>query len=300
MKNWIKIALVIFIFIPSVSSAANVGFVPSTGVWFSTTTFDENQSIKVYTVVVNNDFPSLDGTVGFYDNDSLIGSADFKALAKESAKQLSISWVPNQGAHTVQARFVRADAVDAQGKKTDVTLTAINNVSGMPLSVGSATISPAVQTNDATKPSLVVGAVAVNVAQDGKKLSMAPQTVVAPSVVPNESNAPADDVFAKNHDLLNKAQGVATSITTTAGKISDAYNQTKSVIEQGQVYYEAGKEKIIAAEPYFTKAKEWWLVLTENNDPKRIALVGCVIIFLWILTKLFRRRQRRREYDDFE
>lgn len=284
--------------LPSTAFMATVGFVPSTGVWFSTSTFDANQSIKVYTVVVNNDYASLDGVVGFYDNDKLIGSANFKSLTKESAQQISINWVPSQGDHTVQARFMSATTVDTQGKKSDITLTGINNVSGMPLTVGSAAISPVAQVNDTAK---VVGAVAVNIVQEGKKLLMSPQVAsVVSGVVTNEQTVAADDLFAKNHDLLNKAQGVATSITTTAGKITDAYNQTKSVIEQGQMYYEVGKEKLVAAQPYFEKAKEWWLVLTENNDPKRVALVACVLLFLWILTKLFRRRQRRREYDDFE
>src|SRR6266403_819509 len=98
-----KILVTVFaascLLLPSTAFMATVGFVPSTGVWFSTSTFDPNQSIKVYTVVVNNDYASLDGTVGFYDNDKLIGSTSFKSLAKESAQQLSINWVPSQGDH---------------------------------------------------------------------------------------------------------------------------------------------------------------------------------------------------------
>lgn len=283
LKRFLFFIGISLVFLPATAFMANVGFVPSTGVWFSTTTFNPKEVVRVYTVVINNDYQTLDGTVGFYDNDQLVDSVDFKALTKESAQQLRIFWQPIEGAHIVQARFIRINTLDVSGQKNDIALNSISNVSGLPL---------------------VVGFAAVNVASSGGKLVMAPQ-VLGEKIKVNEqigetrqtSPTTSDDQFSKNHDLFDKAQGMATTITTTAGKISDAYNQTKSIIEQGQAYYEVGKEKIAAAQPYFVKAKKWWFYITDNNNPKHLVIGLGVVVFLWVLTKLFRRRRR---YDDFE
>ena len=57
-----------------------VGFVPSSGVWFSQDVFYENETVKLYTVVVNNTYKSLSGIIGFYDNDQLIVETVFSNI----------------------------------------------------------------------------------------------------------------------------------------------------------------------------------------------------------------------------
>lgn len=130
--------------VPLAAQAATVGFVPDTGLWFSKTEFTPGEVIRVYTVVVNNEYYAVEGTVGFYDNDKPIASVELKNMLKDSARQLKVFWEPTEGAHRLSAHFIQAFALDEKGNSRAISLTDINSQVGSPLRYVSGGIDPVV------------------------------------------------------------------------------------------------------------------------------------------------------------
>src|SRR5260221_4722000 len=106
MRKFLVAFIAALFFLPAVALAAGAGLVPSSGIWFSSTTLTPGTLVRVYTVVVNDQYFALDGTVGFYDNGALIDTVQFKALDKQSALQLKVLWQPTAGTHSVTAAFI--------------------------------------------------------------------------------------------------------------------------------------------------------------------------------------------------
>ncbi len=301
------ILLIIFLF-PLPALTAGAGFVPSTGIWFSTSTFVPHQAVRVYSVVINTDYYLLDGTVGFYDNNELIDSIDFKGLPKESAKEIKVFWEPTEGEHTIGAKFIKAVVTDEKGVRQELNSQDINSFTGAPLVVGGGSqIVPSVALDSATVSSPVVSsaAVAVGGAQVVVKKEGANLVLVGRSATPSPDAPPqtitniaasADQLFQKNRDIIAKAGTVANTITTTAGKIEKVYGEARSVVERGQSYYTRGQMYWNTVAPYAQKAKQVWLVVSNNNEPKRIVIIAVVVLVLWFLVK--RSWRRRRYYYD--
>ncbi len=304
----ILVALALFLF-PSAVSAATVGFVPSTGLWFSTTTFSASQPITLYTVVINNDFPLLDGVVGFYDNETLITTTPFVGLVKEQALQLKALWQPGSGEHAVQARLERLIARTASGATSTVPLEQTVRSTGSPLALGAKTATPVTVDQVAAVGSagsgsisnVVLGSVALEVVEEGAKKKLSPQVlgekIVAMLTTSPQNTSSTDEsmfqeVLDKNRQILNRAEDVASTITTTAGKISSAYNQTKSVIAEGEAWYHKLRQYVDKAAPYFEGMKRGWLVITDNNEPKRVVAAVLSVFVLYLILKWVFRRDR--------
>lgn len=309
-KLIVTVLLSAYCLVPSAIWAANVGFVPSTGLWFSRTEFSPGETIRVYTVIINNDYHSLDGAVAFYDNGQVIDTVAVQGLTKESAKQIRVFWEPAEGQHAVTARFTKAVAVDAQGKKQEVDIGTINSVAGAPLAVGGEKLysvqqtptAPSDSTGAASTTPVAIGEVQLVVKKQGEKLVIAPAPVVKVGTQspPGEAGA-AEDLLSKNREALAKAEQLAGTITTTAGKINSAYDKTKSAVEEGKGYYEKGRERWGKTVPYIKRAEPFWNTISNNNEPKRVAIIVGSIIVLWLVMKwMFRRRRKRRLREEFE
>ena len=63
----------IFIFAPFGVRAADISFVPLTGIWFSSQSVIPGNTIKIYTVVINNVYPTVNVEIAFYDNGDELG-----------------------------------------------------------------------------------------------------------------------------------------------------------------------------------------------------------------------------------
>ncbi len=324
-------ALSTYCLVPNAGWAANVGFVPSTGLWFSPTTFSAGDSINVYTVVINNDYYALDGIVTFYDNNQSFDTAVVTQLLKEQAKQVKVTWKPTAGEHNLSARFTKAVAVDAKGSKQEISLSQINNVTGAPLEVGGSSVAPVTPVTETqtigeskvvvaasgvtpSDASVAIGSTAVAVVQQGKTLVLkAAEILKTQSVQQTDANptsqnsnststtsvhaaSTAVDPFAKNKEIIDKASNLAATITSTAGKINEAYAAGKGAVETGQSFYKQAQDTWSRIDPYWQKMKPYWLSISHNNDPKQIAIIaGVVIVGYWILKFMFRRRRRRWE-----
>ncbi len=120
----VLIALLFFAAQPVMAAQTGLGFVTSSGVWFSKNVFFEGETVRVMTVVVNNTYVTLTGTLGFFDGENTIAEVAF-SLGFEEARQISTNWSPRTGQHTVTVRFL-----SLSGKKEDGTTVALNPSSG--------------------------------------------------------------------------------------------------------------------------------------------------------------------------
>lgn len=270
-----KLTIVIVLTLVLVASsvrAATVGFVPSSGIWFSKTEIKPGESIRVYTVVVNNNYPSLSGTVTFYDNGEKIDSVEVKSLTKESVQQVRVLWEPAEGAHVVSAKLTRAVATNADGKQ---------------------------ETLDLSSQGTVTSQTEIEIKKQGDQLVLQPETSSSDTSSGQTIAAQADDVFAKNREALDKAGDVVATLTTTAGTISRVYTGTKSAFEKGQEYYEKGEEQWQKVAPYVEKASPYWMKLSNNNEPKRVAIIVGGTILVFYVIRFFWRRRDRYEIDRY-
>ncbi len=314
---------------PSTSFATSVGFVPSTGLWFSRTNFLPHETVRIYTVVINNDFYSLDGTVSFYDNGQIIDTVDVKGVLKESVKEIRVFWEPTEGEHSVSAQFTRAVATDEKGARQILDVDTINSIAGAPLKVGSDAVSPSPVIGISSSTSLgsvtitttaqagavfntavaTGGAVNVVVKKDGSKLTMVANLAdTSNSRVATQAGAPSTvssdkagvgDLLAKNREILDKASQFAGTITSTAGKINEAYNTTHGAIEKGRGYYAQVKDVWSKTAPYVEQAAPVWNTVSHNNDPRYIIGIVGGIIFLWYVIRWRWRHHRVRDrYSD--
>lgn len=308
-----------FLLLPLVAQAATVGFVPSTGIWFSRTELKPNESVYLYTVVMNNAFASVDAAVGFYDNDVLFGRVAVKNISKETAEQIKIVWQPTEGNHTLQARLAEVAARNEKGEAVTIPDADVARVTGIPLVINAQSVVPLVLSSipgTQNQPAAgggpssgsVLGATPVSVQRVNGQIEITPQVLgekitasptsssSAPSIVPEE------DFFAKNRAALEAARSAIQTVTTTAATINKAYavtkdvvNQGREVVNQGQQIYEQGKDLLAKAKPLVDKLTPWWNKLSKNNDPKRILIIIGIILIVYLS---IRRNRRREDYYD--
>lgn len=106
----------------------NVGF--NTGaLLFSKSKFFAGDTVKLYSVIVNNEYDKLTGQVGFYDNNQLVASGSIGDLGFEQAKQVSFVWTATPGFHTISATILSA-SVTVDGTTRVLSQAEINALRG--------------------------------------------------------------------------------------------------------------------------------------------------------------------------
>lgn len=110
---------------------------------------------------------------------------------------------------------------------------------------------------------------------------------------------------------FDNIQQAVNTVSNTAAQVESAYEKTQAavaktqeVIAQGQQYYNTAKtwiqqlQDILAKiDPYIQPLKSFWLKISNNNEPKRVAIIVGVILVIWILLKLGNRRGFNQPYD---
>jgi hypothetical protein len=116
--GWMICLCLLFCFIFAASvSASNIGFV-SSNIWLSDQSVLANETIKIYSVIVNDDERAFIGEIEFYDNQVIIDSPiPFELEGGESSQVLSRSWVAVKGNHQFKAVIKNAFFVNVQGEK---------------------------------------------------------------------------------------------------------------------------------------------------------------------------------------
>lgn len=272
----VVLSVLLSLFAPMAALAAGVGFVPSGGIWFSSTDIKAGDAVRVYTVFVNTAYPELDATVVFYDNDDAIETLEVRALKKEEARQLRVFWSPVAGKHTVSVRVNKATAIDDKGQRTDLAAGSIPGIVGPTVVVGG--IAPAQTTS---------------VPPDG---SVANSSAGAGASGGNSTVSALDDALAKNRAALSAVEGTANTIASTSGKAREAVETFKGIAEKTKNISETVQSYWAASAPIRTQVVFGWLTVSNNNEPKRLLIIGVIVLVLWLL---YRRAQRRRFYRDF-
>lgn len=126
-KMTFLIILIALFFPLTAVRAAGIGFVPSSGVWFSSDPVFSNLATKVFTVVVNNQYQRLTAVIAFFDNDSEFARTNLD-IGMEEAHQISGIWKPLYGQHVVVAKFVSAVGTDVSGSAHQLTTDEINAI----------------------------------------------------------------------------------------------------------------------------------------------------------------------------
>lgn len=94
---------------------ATTGFVGSQGVWISDTDVFAGDTVKVFTVVVNNEAHRLAADAVFYQNNNRIGRASISGLSFEQAKQVSLPIMLVEGQNIFSVRLENIVATDEAG-----------------------------------------------------------------------------------------------------------------------------------------------------------------------------------------
>jgi hypothetical protein len=93
----------------------------SQGVWFSDNDAFAGDIVKIYTVVVNNDFAFFSADVEFLNNGSLIGTTRVVDLPLEGAKQVWIEYTLPSGEGSFTARLTNFIAKNGDGSVVSIS-----------------------------------------------------------------------------------------------------------------------------------------------------------------------------------
>ncbi len=318
-----RFKIILFIFLlslflfPAISNAAGVGFVPSSRLWFSSLVFPPKESTNIYTVIINNNYFSLDAIVGFYVDEKLIDTTYISSLKKEQAVQAKGNWWPTEGQHSISVKFVKATAIDANGNKTELNVQEFNTVDSTAVQIGdslpvnnsangmSSTVLSVLNNN--TNIGLAnTPMINLNIEKNGNNLAV---VAVGPAVATSESEQLQQTMEQKiqtaiqqGQDIRNKIVSVFNTASSGIHSASDAYTKTKSMINDASQYVD--KNKITQAWPELltNKIKIWWASFWSVSDFRNnLAWVFRIVFFLvlfYLLIKMVRVFFHRRRYDE--
>lgn len=119
--------VLLILFFPLTARAANIGFVNSSGVSFSTDPPFAGTMVKAYAVVINNVYRHLTATVAFRDNGQEFARTAVD-VGQEEARQVSVQWMPTEGNHTVVAQFVAATVIDINGNTKQLSQSELDSL----------------------------------------------------------------------------------------------------------------------------------------------------------------------------
>lgn len=288
--RFLIILLLGILYFSPVASAAGVGFVPTSRLWFSNLSTVPADGTKIFTVIVNNDYPFLDATVGFYINDKLTDTVDINHLAKEQAAQVSGIWHPTQGEYKISVQFVKAVAIDENGQKTFLDVSTFNNVTDSDVKI------PSNGLGDSTTSSLLLSASLVpvldlKVEKNGDNLTI--------TKVPNpiqDFEKRIEVAAQQQQDIKDKISNTVGMISSTAADISDVRTRAKSFFNQVKDFF-AGDNFLFHIASIKMAAADFMDTVTNHYEPKRSAIAfGVFLGGLILLYTFFWFLKRRKDY----
>jgi len=117
----------LFLLVPQFANAAGIGFVNSSGIWFSSDPAFGGIPVKAYTVVLNNDYKKLTAVIAFLDNGAEFARTTVDVL-QDDARQITVIWTPTYGTRTVAAKFISATVTDQNNAVRDLSSAEIANL----------------------------------------------------------------------------------------------------------------------------------------------------------------------------
>ncbi len=86
--------------------------------WLSSTHITEGKSVQVSTVVMKKDAESAHGTVTFFADSAVIGSADFSLSSDVGGAVVAVSTVPAKGSHKISAKISKVTVMQGGKEQT--------------------------------------------------------------------------------------------------------------------------------------------------------------------------------------
>lgn len=134
--------------------AASIGFV-SSNIWLSDSDLMEGDSVKIYSVIVNDDPRELRGKVIFFDNDAAIsGGIDFSLSGGGTSRVVFVNWTAIRGGHRFRAIIQDPKFVENDGSLSVVSGSMSQSTDIVFVDVDSDNdgIGDQVETNNGTNP----------------------------------------------------------------------------------------------------------------------------------------------------
>jgi hypothetical protein len=103
----------------------NLGFIPSTLIWYSKDPFFAGDKIRIYSAVFNNSEYDFTGIVEFYDKGTLIGKSEFSVANGGGIRDVWIDWTAIKGSHKISARITNGKISSAEGASEEIVLDTI-------------------------------------------------------------------------------------------------------------------------------------------------------------------------------
>lgn len=119
--NKVVIALSVGLLMIPLASQATFDFVVNQGILLSPGKWFADDTIKVYTVVVNNNFNLLSADVQFTSNGNPIAKVSVTDLPFEGAKQVGVDVKLHQGPNSFEAKMQNVVVQDKSGKTINLT-----------------------------------------------------------------------------------------------------------------------------------------------------------------------------------
>lgn len=293
LKRFLVISLALFFCFLYLSpvKAVGAGFVPSSQLWFSEPS--SSSTIKIFTVVLNNEFSSLDATVGFYANGQLVQSVDLKDLKKEEARQVGIEWQPEQGKYNISVAFIKAQAKDEKGDNIDINTNSLGSVPAFGLDIPSSTASQEALAGSSVVQAPLVPEESVLVEKNEEGISVK-KALSNSDIVKNKFSETVDAVSKKAEESVDETKKylIAKSGDAVLGAVSGVGDFFISKLPSGWT------EKFGKISAPFLR---FWKEQT-NGDPDREKMVAAYIfgMFIFVAVFIWYWVFRKRRKDNFE
>ena len=86
--------------------------------WLSSTHVTEGRSVTISTVVMKKDAESAQGTVTFFADGTVVGSADFSLSSDVGGAVVAVSTVPSKGTHKISAKISKVTVTQGGKEQT--------------------------------------------------------------------------------------------------------------------------------------------------------------------------------------
>jgi len=120
VSRWLLILGGVF-FVCTNVQAAPFDFVVNQGVWMSKKDVFAGDTVKIYTVVVNNNFSTLSATVNFLGNGVSVGKTRVENVKFEEARQIWVEYTLPEGNLKMSVQLENVSAKDDQGRNIAVS-----------------------------------------------------------------------------------------------------------------------------------------------------------------------------------
>lgn len=105
----------------AIETLSNTGLVPS-NIWFSKDPFYAGDRVRIYSVVFSGSAKDLKGRVNFYDNNTLLCTSEFSALAGRIS-EVWCDWVVDAGKHNISIKITNPKASSPEEEERSVILS---------------------------------------------------------------------------------------------------------------------------------------------------------------------------------